>query len=122
MNNKTDNAGPSNSGSGMLMFHPSDALTLYKCYMPFLKNGGLYIPTTAEHKIGKKMFVVARLPNTDERLPIVGEVVWVNTSKSVTRPPGVGIQFADSPENTMVCEKIEKAIIGISKELQTYTM
>jgi len=122
MNVKTASAGAGKMGGGMLTFNPSDNLTLYKCYMPFLKNGGIYVPTATNHPIGSKVFLVARLPNSEERLPIVGDVVWVNQSKAVTRPAGIGIRFADTPENAMVRDRIEKAILGISSETQTYTM
>jgi len=122
MNIKTAGAGVANMGGGMLTFNPPDNMTLYKCYMPFLKNGGIYVPTPNTHAIGSKVFLIARLPNVEERLPIVGEVVWVNQSKAVTRPAGIGIRFADTPENAMVRDRIEKAILGISSDTQTYTM
>ena len=109
-------------GGGMLAFNPPDNLTLYKSYMPFLKNGGVYVPTSNNHPIGSKVFLVVRLPNSEERFPIVGEVVWVNQSKAVTRPAGIGVRFTDTNENALVRDRIEKAILGISSETQTYTM
>lgn len=122
MNIKASSAGAANLGGGMLTFNPPDNQSLYKSYMPFLKNGGVYVPTTNTYPIGSKVFLVARLPNSEERLPIVGEVVWINQSKAVTRPAGIGIRFSDTPENAQVRDRIEKAILGISPETQTYTM
>ena len=122
MNIKASSAGAGNLGGGMLTFNPPDNQSLYKSYMPFLKNGGVYVPTTGNYPIGTKVFLIARLPNSEERLPIVGEVVWINQSKAVTRPAGIGIRFTDTTENAQVRDRIEKAIMGISSDTQTYTM
>lgn len=106
----------------MLPFNPKDKMDLYKSYMPFVKNGGVYVTTAQPYSIGTQVFLLAKLPDTNERFPIVGEIVWVNRSHSVTRPAGIGVRFTDIPENAVVRDKIEKTIAGIPRETPTYTM
>lgn len=108
--------------NGILTFNPSDKLTLYKSYMPFLKNGGIYVTTPKPYQMGAQVFVLATLPETKERMPIVGEVVWIHTSTSVTRPAGIGLRFLDTKENAEFREKIEQIIVGISADTPTFTM
>lgn len=107
---------------GLLMFEPKDVQTLYKCYMPFFKFGGIYVPTDKEYVIGSEVFLLANLPEINERLPVVGEVIWINNAKTVIKPAGIGLMFKDTKENALVKDKIEKLIIGIKQDLPTYTM
>lgn len=99
-------------------------MVLYKCYMPFVKNGGLFITTPNRYELGNEVFVMIKLPQEaeSERMSVVGKVVWLTRSGSVNKPAGIGIQLADTPENAIVREKIERAIAGISSETPTYTM
>ena len=122
MNIRSLGSNTGNNGNGILRFEPSDKMIVYKSYMPFLKHGGVYVPTTNVYAIGNEVFVVAKLPDSSDYLPIAGKVVWVNQSKAVTRPAGIGIAFDDTPENAMIREKIEKCIVGMSFDVPTYTM
>ena len=37
----------------ILSFAIKDKQTLYAAYMPFVKNGGLFIPTTKKYQLGR---------------------------------------------------------------------
>jgi len=112
------------SSGGLLHFNPPDRMALYKSYMPFVKNGGLFITTTHRYEIGSEVFVMLMLPQEGEsdRLSIVGKVVWISRNGGVNRPAGIGIQMSDQPENAVVRDRIERAIAGISSETATFTM
>ncbi|KAA6186328.1 pilus assembly protein PilZ [Thiohalocapsa marina] len=73
-----------------------DQAALYASYMPFIKNGGLFVPTTGDYRLGDELFVLLQLLNEPERLPIAGTVVWVTPQGAEgNRQVGVGIQFSD---------------------------
>lgn len=112
------------SGGGFLQFNPQDKLFLYKSYMPFVKNGGLFINTSHRHELGSEVFVMIKLPQEAEsdRMSVVGKVIWITRNGGVNKPAGIGIQLADMPENAVVRDRIEKAIAGISSETPTFTM
>ena len=51
---------------------------LYASYLPFIENGALFIPTNQQQQLGSQTFVAITLPNSSERMPLHGKVVWVN--------------------------------------------
>lgn len=110
------------SGGGVIPFNPPDKTTLYKSYMPFIKGGGLYIVTSRKYEIGTEVFLLVKMPGSNDRLPAVGRVVWVNRSGSVSHPSGVGVQFAETPENELVKDKIDLLVAGIPDDTPTFTM
>lgn len=110
------------AGGGVLPFAPADILTLYQSYMPFIKGGGLYVPTPKKYDLGHEVFVLVKMPGESDRVPAVGKVVWVNRSGTSHRPSGIGIQFTDSPENAVVRDRIEVLVAGIPPDTATFTM
>lgn len=101
-----------------------DRMAIYDCWMPFLKNGGLFIPTTKEYELGDEMFVLLTLADDGERLPVAGKVVWINP-KGIQggRAQGVGVHFNESNEAEVVKTKIESHIAGMDDNPKpTHTM
>lgn len=61
---------------------------LYASYLPFIENGALFIPTNQQQQLGSQTFVAITLPNSSERMPLHGKVVWVNHRAQAQRPAG----------------------------------
>lgn len=100
-----------------------DRLTLYKSYMGFLKNGGLFVPTTRSYRLGEEVFVLAQMKEDSSKLPISGRVAWINTMGGQSgKPQGIGVQFLDSMENEEARNKIEVMLAGHPTDKPTYTM
>jgi type IV pilus assembly protein PilZ len=88
---------PPNRQQGMLSLSIRDAAILYAYFMPFIKNGGLFIPTQRAHRLGDEVFVLLHLMDEPERIPVVGKVVLMTPKQSENqRPQGIGIQFDDN--------------------------
>lgn len=84
------------SSQGMLSLNIRDLGVLYASYMPFIKNGGLFVPTRRVHKLGDEIFILLHLLDEPERIPVVGKVVWITPREAEShRPQGVGIQFEE---------------------------
>ena len=62
---------------GILSLTIKDSTVLYAAYMPFLRNGGLFIPTNKRFALGEEVFVLLALMDEAEKMPINGTVVWV---------------------------------------------
>ena len=43
--------------NGILSLAIKDKAVLYAAYMPFVRNGGLFIPTKKEYELGDEVFV-----------------------------------------------------------------
>ena len=71
-----------------------DTATLYKQYMPFIQNGGLFIRTLEKFSLGDTVSLSVQLPDNSQQYNIAGHVVWL-TPESAQRglPAGIGVQF-----------------------------
>lgn len=56
-------------GHGILSLTIKDTSVLYAAYMPFIKNGGLFIPTNKEYKLDDEVFMLLNLMEEPEKLP-----------------------------------------------------
>ena len=58
-----------------LVFREKGAL--YAAYMPVLTDGGLFVPTTREYRIGEDIYLLLSLPDDPQRYPVAGKVAWI---------------------------------------------
>lgn len=109
---------------GILSLAVKDKNALYQAYMPFIKQGGVFVPTTKRYFIGDEVFLLLTLPESAERLPVAGKVVWVTPGGAQgNRAAGIGVQFADTPEGDAVRGKIEAILAGLlGADKPTHTM
>ena len=62
---------------GILSLAVKDKAALYNAYMPFVKGGGIFVPTPKRYFLGDEVFLLLTLPESSDRLPVAGKVVWV---------------------------------------------
>lgn len=108
---------------GILTLNIKDKAALYVAYMPFIKNGGLFIPTSKEYKLGDEVFILLTLMENPERIPVAGKVVWLTPKGAQNkRQQGIGVQF--SPQDGGATQKkIEALLAGaVGAERPTHTM
>lgn len=107
---------------GILTLNIMDKNALYVSYMPFVKNGGLFIPTNKEYRLGDEVFILLTLMDGAERLPVAGKVVWLTPRAAQgKRQQGIGVQFS-SQDGGQTQKKIEALLAGMSTERPTHTM
>jgi type IV pilus assembly protein PilZ len=87
---------------------------LYAAYIPMFVEGGVFIPTSREYKLGDDVYVLLSLPEDIQRYPIAGKVGWVTPAKaSGGRTQGVGVMFPNDEKSRVLRLKIEE-ILGAS--------
>ncbi|GAB6048298.1 PilZ domain-containing protein [Methyloparacoccus murrellii] len=97
---------------GMLSLGIRDAGVLYAYYMPWVRGGGLFIPTQRRYRLGDEVFLLLHLMNEPERIPVVGKVVFISPHQGENRrPQGIGIQF-DDKEGKSIRERIERYLVA----------
>ena len=70
--------------------------SLYLAYMPFVKNGGLFIPTRKAYSIGDQVNIVVGLPDEAVKISVSGKIIWITPiAAQGNRVPGIGVQFRD---------------------------
>ena len=100
------------SKPGLLTLTIKDKSALYLAYMPYVVNGGLFIPTNSSYRLGDEVFMLLNLMGEEEKIPVAGTVIWM-TPKGAQgkRTAGIGVQFSDQDQgNTQ--KKIENYLAG----------
>ena len=108
---------------GMLSLSIKDVGSLYAAYMPYVQNGGLFIPTNKTYQLGDEVFMLLSLMDDGERLPVAGKIIWMTPGGAQgNRATGVGVQF--SPQDKGVTRgKIETHLAAsLKSERITHTM
>ncbi len=117
------NARGKNPRQGILSLTIRDKSSLYASYMPFIKNGALFIPTPKPYKLGDEVFMLLTLMENKEKLPVAGKVVWITpVGAQANKTAGIGVQFSEL-DNGATRNKIETQLAGALKsDRHTHTM
>ncbi|MBA3695634.1 MAG: PilZ domain-containing protein [Methylotenera sp.] len=108
---------------GVLSLAIKEKAALYAAYMPFLKGGGLFIPTNKPFKIGEEVFMLLSLIDDPLKLKVVGHVAWVSPAPQANRPQGIGVQFSEKDGGLEARNKIEGLLGAALKSARpTHTM
>ncbi|MDX1669404.1 MAG: PilZ domain-containing protein [Limnobacter sp.] len=89
----------------------TDKVKAAETYMPFIKNGGIFVETEQKFELGDSLFVLLTVGDDGIKCPVNGKVVWINSdSTRLDRPIGVGIQFPSDASGVAAKEEIERMI------------
>lgn len=92
-----------------LVFREKGAL--YAAYVPLLMDGGLFVPTAREYRLGEDIYLLLSLPEDPQRYPVAGKVAWITPANaSGGRTQGVGVRFPNDEKTRVLKNKIEEAL------------
>ena len=92
-----------------LVFREKGAL--YAAYVPILLDGGLFVPTTREYKLGDDIYLLLSLPDDPQRYPVAGKIAWITPANaSGGRTQGVGVRFPSDEKTRLLKLKIEELL------------
>ena len=104
-----------------LVFREKGAL--YAAYIPAFTDGGLFVPTTRDYKLGEDIYLLLSLPDDNQRYPVAGKIAWITPANaSGGRTQGVGVRFPADEKTRLLRVKIEQILgtnISSSKPTQT---
>ena len=66
---------------------------LYAAYIPLFAEGGIFIPTAREYRLGDDVYVLLTLPDDPQRYPVAGKVAWITPARSAGNQSGAVKQF-----------------------------
>ena len=97
---------------------------LYAAYIPLFAEGGIFIPTSREYRLGDDVYVLLTLPDDPQRYPVAGKVAWVTPARAAAnRTQGVGIRFPADEKSRLLKIKIEEILGGhLASERPTQTI
>ena len=108
---------------GILTCHIENIEMLYASYLSFVSNGALFVPSNDAQQLGNEVFIAITLPNSSERLPMNGKVVWINAKTQGGRPAGFAVQIGTDIAGQRIKNEVGRLLAGKIDGLQsTYTM
>ena len=117
-------ANPSTPRPSVIQLAIKEKAALYAAYIPLFEDGGIFIPTTRDYRLGDDVYVLLSLPDDPQRYPVAGKVAWVTPARaSGNRTQGVGIRFPSDEKSRLLKLKIEE-ILGshLASERPTQTI
>lgn len=95
----------------VLSLNIKEKSALYAAYMPHLKRGGIFVPTSRNYGIGDEVFMLLSLMNEPGKVPVAGQVVWVTPANvQSNKTQGVGVQFSDDESGRIARRRIESLL------------
>ncbi len=112
------------SRPGVLSLSIREKAALYAAYMPFVKGGGIFIPSSRQYGLGDEVFMLLTLMDDPSRYAVSGKVIWVTPGGAHNnRTQGVGVQFNANEAGLQVKNKIEGFLGGaLQSNRTTHTM
>jgi len=96
---------------------------LYAAYMPYLKNGGIFVPTTRVYQLGDEVYLILTLMDDPTKIPVAGKVVWVSPAGGGSRQPGIGVHFPADESGINARKRIEEILGSALKSARpTHTL
>lgn len=96
---------------------------LYAAYIPLFDEGGIFVPTARNHRLGDEVYLLMSLPDDLQRHPVVGQVAWITPAgASGNRTPGVGVRFPADEKSRQLKLRIEQILgshLGSERLTQT---
>ena len=97
--------------------------SLYAAYIPMFLDGGIFVPTPRDYRLGEDIYLLLTLPDDVQRYPVAGKVAWMTPlNASGGRSQGVGVRFPSDEKSRIIKMKIEEILgtsISSSKPTQT---
>ncbi len=104
-----------------LVFREKSAL--YAAYIPVMTDGGLFVPTARDYRLGEDLYLLLTLPGDPQRYPVAGKIGWITPANaSGGRTQGVGVRFPNDEKARALKIRIEEILgtaISSSKPTQT---
>lgn len=115
---------PSTPRPSVIQLAIKEKAALYAAYIPLFSDGGVFIPTTRDYKLGDDVYVLLSLPDDPQRYPVAGKVAWVTPARAAAnRTQGVGVRFPSDDKSKLLKVKIEEILGGhLASERPTQTI
>jgi type IV pilus assembly protein PilZ len=100
------------SRPSVLSLSIKEKAALYAAYMPFLKGGGIFVPTNKPYKLGDEIYLILALMDDPNKYPIAGKVAWITPpGANNNKAQGIGVHFPADESGMRARARIE-AILG----------
>ncbi|RMX08470.1 pilus assembly protein PilZ [Corticibacter populi] len=107
----------------VIQLNIKEKAALYASYIPLFKEGGIFVPTEREYRMGDSVFVMLSLPDDPKKYAIAGTVAWITPAGAAGRTQGVGVRFPADEKSSELRTKIENRLgSSLNSERATHTV
>ena len=85
---------------------------LYAAYMPMFSEGGIFVPTTRDYKLGEDIYLLLSLPDDPQRYPVAGKVGWITPAKPRE------LDYADT-EDRQFCQGVRASPARSARDIRS---
>jgi type IV pilus assembly protein PilZ len=114
---------PAAARPSVLSLPIKEKAALYAAYMSFLTNGGIFVPTNKQYKLGDEIYLILTLLNDPTKYPVAGKIAWITPAgANNSKAQGVGVHFSSDESGLRVKQRIEEllgAALGSTRATHT---
>ena len=100
---------PAGARPTVLSLAIKEKAALYAAYMPYLKYGGIFVPTGKPYALGDQVYLILTLLDDPTKIPVAGKVVWTGPSGG-SKTQGIGVHFPADESGVVARKRIEDAL------------
>jgi len=117
-------AAPEPSRPGVFTLVIRSKAALYAAWIPLLKGGGIFLPSTKSHSLGEEILILLSLLDDPNKIPLQGNVAWINPAHTTgNRPQGIGVQLQDGEAGRELKKRVEGLLAGaLQSSRPTHTL
>ena len=115
---------PAPSRPSVLSLAIKEKAALYSAYMPFLKNGGIFVPTNKSYRLGEEIYLILTLLDDTNKYPIAGKVAWITPAGAGNnKSQGIGVHFPVDESGIRIKSRVEELLGASAKSTRaTHTL
>jgi type IV pilus assembly protein PilZ len=115
---------PTPSRPSVLSLAIKEKAALYSAYMPFLKNGGIFVPTNKSYRLGEEIYLILTLLDDPNKYPIAGKVAWITPAGAGNnKSQGIGVHFPVDESGIRIKSRVEELLGASAKSTRaTHTL
>ncbi len=108
----------------VLSLNIKEKAALYAAWMPYLKNGGIFVPTGRPYAISDDVYLLLSLMDDSNKFPVAGKVAWVTPQGAHNnKAQGIGVHFAADEGGRAARHRIEEILgAAIKSSRVTHTV
>ncbi len=108
----------------VLSLNIKEKAALYAAWMPYLKHGGIFVPTARPYNVGDDVYLLLSLTDDPAKFPVAGKVAWVTPQGAHNnKAQGIGVHFADDDGGRVAKKRIEEILgAAIKSSRATHTL
>lgn len=102
---------PTPSKPRVLQLAIKEKPALYASYIPFFPEGGIFVPTPYDYRLGEGVYLLLTIVDDPQRYPVEGKVAWINPANAANhKPQGIGVRFPADDKARQLKVKIEEVL------------